>query len=80
MIQKMKVEEREDVNRGRRRNVKSVRSIILARIGSKRNERNMRGGILVIQMAGRDTRKIRRGEDMILIEYTLWGIFLSIVK
>ena len=76
----MKVEEREDVKRGRRRNVKSVRSIILARIGSKRNERNMRGGILVIQMAGRDTRKIRRGEDMILIEYTLWGIFLSIVK
>nr|ACU14918.1 unknown [Glycine max] len=56
----------EDESRRKRRreerkeeNVKSVRSILLVRIGSKRSERNMRSGIRVIQMTGRDTRKIR---------------------
>lgn len=73
----MKVEEREDGKRERKRNVKNARSSILARTESKRNVRN---DILAIQMTGRDTRKIRRGEDMIRIKYSLLSGFLIIQR
>ena len=47
-----------------------------ARRRSKRNTKSVRSGILVIQMIGRNTRKISTGGDMILTEF----VVLSKVK
>jgi hypothetical protein len=67
MIPRMKVDVREDGKKGRKRNVKSVRRNIPMR---KESKRSATSGILVIQMTRRDTKKIKRGGDMIRIEYT----------
>jgi hypothetical protein len=67
MIPRMKVDVREDEKKGRKRNVKSVRRNIPMR---KESKRSATSGILVIQMTRRDTKKIKRGGDMIRIEYT----------